>query len=220
MAPALGPHRSTIVAWLTADMSAPRKRWTPEKLNRFHGGDLADHRGYVVDVSTIAGALLGRKMSLKETARILGTEHQKLDVDLGRPIDGELLTYAMNDVQATCGIRGVAVPGILIDFLSQYPTVSTLMGAWRFHIASKIEAIDEPTSGVEALLARGTTDDVLDSALWQQLGAIVLIEPTASRLPTRAHFGEPKSGRRRGSGSTARTRNLALPIRADRLAQW
>lgn len=26
VAPALGPHRSTIVAWLTADLTAPRKQ--------------------------------------------------------------------------------------------------------------------------------------------------------------------------------------------------
>lgn len=259
-----------------------------EKLNREHGGNMADHRGYVVDVSTIAGAMLGRKLSLKRTAEILGTKHQKLDVDLGRAIDDELLRYAMNDVDVTwdcfvdlgaryealglvqtpiwriqseasigkahlremglvpwrqsqpdfpphllaglmesycggrveCGIRAVPVPGVLVDFTSQYPTVSTLMGTWRFHIATGIEAVEEPPDAVQTMLAAVTADDVLRPDFWRTLDAIVWLVPTTARLPTRADYTEPTASRRRRSGSAPTTRNLALPVRTDGLPQW
>jgi hypothetical protein len=261
---------------------------SPEKRNRLDGGDLEDHRGYVVDVSTIAGAMLGRKLSLAQVADTLGTEHRKLDVDLGGPIGPELLRYAMNDVWVTwdafqdlrgrfealalpqtplwrvhseasigkahlremglvpwrkaqpevpghllaailesyyggrveCGIRSVLVPGVLLDFTAQYPTVSTLMGMWRYHIARGIEATEEPPEQIVRMLHDVSVDRVLEPGFWRGLEALLLIDPQGSSLPTRAHVGVPRSRAARRGRTDPKARHLSLPRRADHVAQW
>jgi len=259
---------------------------TPEKRNRSRGGQMPDHRGYFVDASTVGGALLGRKLSLRTLAELLGTTHQKSAVDLAGPIDAPLLDYAANDVQVTwecfvalrdryaafgltetplwrlhseaslgkahlremgitpwramqpvfpsnhsaailetyyggrveCGVRAVAVPGCLVDFRSQYPTVSALMRMWPYHVATGIEAEEGDPAETQAWLDRVTVDDILEPAFWPGLHAIVLVDPAGCRLPTRAHFAPPRRTPRRRT--TSASRNVALPVRRDRTAQW
>jgi predicted nucleic acid-binding Zn ribbon protein len=259
---------------------------TPEERNRSRGGTAPDHRGYFVDVSTIGGALFGRKLSLGTLAELLGTEHRKSSVDFAGLVDAPLLDYAANDVQVTwecfvalrdryaafgltgtplwrlhseaslgkahlremgltpwramqpdfppdllaailetyyggrveCGIRGVAVPGVLVDFTSQYPTVSALMQMWPYHVATGIEAIEGDPAEVQARLDHVTVDDVLDPAFWPALHAIVLVDPAGCRLLTRAHFARPS--RTPGRRPRAASRNVALPIRRDHTPQW
>ena len=259
---------------------------SPEKRNRERGGNAADHRGYIVDVGTVAGALLGKKLTLKAIADLLGTAHRKSSVDFAGPIDAALLDYAMNDVQVTwecfvalrnryasfgltetplwrihseaslgkahlremgltpwravqpdfpkdlsaailetyyggrveCGIRAVAVPGVLVDFSSEYPTVSALMGMWPYHIATGVEAEEGDPAETQTWLERITVDDVLEPGFWPRLHAIVQVDPMGSRLPTRASYG-PVQRSRRHHGSRA-ARNVALPIRRDQTLQW
>ncbi|MHB8459730.1 MAG: hypothetical protein ACYDAK_02940 [Candidatus Limnocylindrales bacterium] len=259
---------------------------SPEKRNRKRGGKAPDHRGYVVDVATFGGALLGRKLSLRTLGELLGTEHQKSSVDFAGPIGDALLDYAANDVQVTwecfvalrdrydafgltrtppwrihseaslgkahlremgitpwramqpefpvdllaailenyyggrvaCGIRSMAVPVVLVDFASQYPTASTLMGMWPYHLATGVEFEEGDPAETQAWLERITVDDVLDPAFWSGLHAIVLVDPAGCRLPTRATYAPP---RRTGRGrSAAPSRNVALPVRRDHTAQW
>jgi hypothetical protein len=116
-----------------------------------------------------------------------------------------------------CGIRATPVPGMLLDFTSQYPTVSALMELWPYHVAGGIEATEEDPAAVQTWLEQLTVGDILNPATWPTLQAIVLVDPFGARMPTRAKYGrESKRDRRR----KAKNRNVALPIRADHQAQW
>jgi hypothetical protein len=68
--------------------------------NRARGGNIANHRGYFVDVATLAAALLSKKLSLAELAQLLGTATKKIDwPDHDTTVTAEYLEYAMNDAQ-------------------------------------------------------------------------------------------------------------------------
>jgi predicted nucleic acid-binding Zn ribbon protein len=116
-----------------------------------------------------------------------------------------------------CGIRALAVPGVLLDFASQYPTASALLGLWPYHVARGIEVADEDPSNVQSWLGRVTVDDILDPATWLTLHAIVEVDPNGSRLPTRAKYGRAANRTRR---TLTKSRNVALPVRVDHRTQW
>lgn len=90
--------------------------------------------------------------------------------------------------RAETRIRRHAVPGVLVDFASQYPTAYTLQGLWAFQIAESITWEWEIPTRVQALLDRVTVDDVLDPALWLELACLLVIKPDGDLLPTRAHY--------------------------------
>jgi hypothetical protein len=70
-----------------------------EARNNERGGDLAQHRGYFLDVLGVGPALFGQKLTLKALADKLGTEHRKLDTDEhGERITREYLEYLEGDV--------------------------------------------------------------------------------------------------------------------------
>lgn len=84
-------------------------------------------------------------------------------------------------------IRRVPVPIVLVDYLSMYPTVCTLMGLWRFLTSRRID-LEDGTDEVRALLAKTTLDDCLSPAFWPQLVGLVQILPEGDILPCRAPY--------------------------------
>ena len=84
--------------------TAPEGR-SPEARNKARGGKSQGvFRGHFVDVTTLAGALLGSKPTLAKLANTLGVAEGKINIDadlLGAPISVELLDYAIRDVQVT-----------------------------------------------------------------------------------------------------------------------
>jgi hypothetical protein len=63
---------------------------------------VAPHRGYFVDVKTLAAALTSSSHSLSSLANFLGTAHRKLETeDHGGPLTEEYVRYAGQDVQVT-----------------------------------------------------------------------------------------------------------------------
>jgi hypothetical protein len=73
-----------------------------EKRNREQGGNMADHRGYFVDVLGLGAALLGETKTLGRLADDLDTPTRKQDVDRhGEPLTVEYLDYLVCDVQVT-----------------------------------------------------------------------------------------------------------------------
>ena len=90
--------------------------------------------------------------------------------------------------RAECRIRNTAVPIVLLDFLSMYPTVNALMDNWRLLIAHRIE-IEDATADVRALLARMSLDVVLTPETWRGFCTLVEIIPHGDRLPVRAQYG-------------------------------
>jgi hypothetical protein len=73
-----------------------------ETRNRERGGTAASNRGYFVDVSVAAGALLGQRYKLGRLAEVLNTEHRKLEIETyDTAITSEFLDYLCLDVQVT-----------------------------------------------------------------------------------------------------------------------
>ena len=77
------------------------------------------------------------------------------------------------------------------DFLSMYPTVCTLMGLWRFVIATGMTWRDG-TEQVRTFLAQITPDALQDPSTWRNLTTLVQIEPDADVLPVRARYEDDR----------------------------
>ncbi len=78
---------------------------------------------------------------------------------------------------------------MLCDFLSMYPTVCTLMGLWRFVIATGMtwrDSTDETRSFLDSIdLATLQSQDV-----WQHLTTLVRVQPDGDIFPVRADYAE------------------------------
>lgn len=85
-------------------------------------------------------------------------------------------------------IRKVPVPVVYTDFLSMYPTVNSLMGLWRFVVASKIEVRRNCIEEVNAFLRGVTASKLFEQEIWQSLTAFVKVVPDGDILPTRAKY--------------------------------
>lgn len=90
-------------------------------------------------------------------------------------------------------IRHTSVPIVYTDFLSQYPTVNTLLGLWRVLTAKKIR-VREATPDVEKFLKSVDVNQLLDPKTWPKLNFFALIQPDGDVLPVRAVYGENRVG--------------------------
>ncbi len=91
----LNSRASLIQFTIPAEQRTVRSR-------RKQGLEAPPHRGYFLDVKTLACALLSRSWSLKTLARHLDTEHQKLEIERhGVKLSNSYIKYAMADVQVT-----------------------------------------------------------------------------------------------------------------------
>jgi hypothetical protein len=125
-----------------------------------------------------------------------------------------------------CAIRRLPLPGVYVDFTSEYPTVSVLQGLYRFHIAEHVDYQREDPQRVRGLLNGLTVDDVLDPVFWaRELNALVLTAPNGDRLPSRVKYNTRGRNRadetgRRGTRKTAGSYNVAVPYRHGGPPQW
>jgi hypothetical protein len=94
--------------------------------------------------------------------------------------------------RSECRIRNAAVPIVLLDFLSMYPTVNALMGNWALLTAQRIER-EDATAEVRQLLASMTIERALCPQTWRDFCTLVRIIPRGDRLPVRAEYA-PGSG--------------------------
>jgi hypothetical protein len=120
--------------------------------------------------------------------------------------------------RAECLIRRVPVPGVYVDFTSQYPTVFALQGLQRFLTAERVEWAAEDPAKVQQLLDTITVDDALDPALWPRLDALVLVAPDGDRLPTRGRYARAQT--RRSDRKPNRAYNVGVPYRTGGAPQW
>jgi hypothetical protein len=86
--------------------------------------------------------------------------------------------------RAEIRIRQTSIPIVYTDFLSQYPTVNTLLGLWRLLIAKKIR-VREATRDVRTLLKMVDVGQLLDPKTWPKLNFFALVHPDGGVLPVR-----------------------------------
>src|SRR5207237_187516 len=134
-----------------------------EARNREKGGNARNHRGYIVDVATLAKSLLGGRWSLNTLADTLATKHRNHAVDA--PGVGSRCMAPCYGRGSESGIRRVLIPGVYLDFASQYPTVFVLQRLWRFLIARGVAWKREDPRTVQALLDTVSVHDVLNPKL-------------------------------------------------------
>lgn len=78
---------------------------------------------------------------------------------------------------------------VLCDFLSMYPTACTLMGLWRYVIATGMTWRDD-TKRVRAFLNAMTLDDLQKPEAWKILNALVRVQAEWDIVPVRAQYSE------------------------------
>ena len=249
----------------------------PEARNRENGGAADNHRGYVIDVATLAKSLLGGRWSLEKLAKTLKTDHQKQEVERhGYEITAEYLDYVRADVQVTwecysklnerystyalttpahrvfseasigkahlqeiglmswrecqpdvpgeitaaimetyyggrseCGIRRVAIPGVYLDFTSQYPTVFVLQGLWQFLTSRGITWTREDPAIVQRQLDTITVKGVLIPTL----GEVSTPSCSSSQTQTGCRHALPT-----GQAAAGHSRSAARPAAAAPLS--
>lgn len=104
----------------------------------------------------------------------------------------DVLGYAMSGFfggRAECRIRRVPVPVALVDFMSMYPLVDTLLDLYQHQIAEHLE-VEDATEKVQKMLDAVTLNDCFDGQFWSQLVGFALVEPDGDVLPVRAPFNE------------------------------
>jgi len=95
--------------------------------------------------------------------------------------------------RAEIRIRHTPVPVVYTDFLSQYPTVNTLLGLWPVLIAKRLR-VREATRDVNAFLKEVDVDQLLDPKTWPKLCFFALIRPDGDILPVRTVYGDNRAG--------------------------
>ena len=102
------------------------------------------------------------------------------------------------------------------DFTSMYPSVSTLMGLWRFVIAKGVTWRDA-TNETRAFVGHISLADLQKPETWRRLHAIVQIEPDGDVLPVRAKYEyQPSPGDDRRKHYTIGLNYVS----SDRLLWW
>jgi len=95
--------------------------------------------------------------------------------------------------RAEIRIRHTSVPIVYADFLSQYPTVNSLLGLWHLLIAKKLR-VREAARDVETFLTSIDLNQLLDPKTWPKLNFFALIQPDGDILPVQAVYGESRVG--------------------------
>lgn len=115
-------------------------------------------------------------------------------------------------------LRRTPVPGVYLDFRSQYPTAFVLQRLWRYMICEAVDSTEVDPGAVREQLEALDIEAVLNPSLWPALDMLVLIDPDGDRLPTRARF--PRKPTREGILEPPRTLNVAVPYRSGGEPQW
>jgi hypothetical protein len=89
--------------------------------------------------------------------------------------------------RAECRIRHTPVPIVYTDFLSEYPTVNTLMGLWSLLTAERLSTKDA-TEEVRTLLATFTPEMAFEQDFWKTLTFYALVQPSGDVLPVRTTY--------------------------------
>ena len=139
-----------------------------------HQIDLAPDKAY--SPASIAKAYL-EAMNIARPAKHFNANNKELGVAMQAYYGG----------RAECRIRKTAVPVVLTDFTSQYPTVNALLGNWNVLTADGI-TFEDCTNEANEMLAGLELDAVFDLSFWKRLSFFALIQPDNDILPVRTVY--------------------------------
>lgn len=139
-----------------------------------HPIDLRPDHAY--SPASIAKAYLGA-MNIARPAKHFNANDKELGIAMQAYYGG----------RAECRIRKTAVPVVLTDFTSQYPTVNALLGNWNVLTAHSI-TFEDCTSEVSKMLDGLELDATFYPSFWKQLSFFALVQPDGDVLPVRTVY--------------------------------
>jgi len=89
--------------------------------------------------------------------------------------------------RAECRIRNWEVPVLLVDFMSQYPTVNELLNNWSVLTARRV-TFPDATAEVRHFLSQITLERCFDPEVWAQFRFFALVEPDDDIFPVRTVY--------------------------------
>ena len=214
----------TLAAALTSrshtleSLSALLRVATPKKASEEHGGELSEEyvRYALRDVQTTWECfdVLRKRFLSFELGGATGLYDLYSEASLGKAylkamniqpwrgaqpdfppkLIGHMLS-AYYGGRSEVHIRRKIVPVIHCDFLSMYPTVCTLMGMWKFVIATGIEHGDD-TQAIRKLIAlprEELIDRLRHQDAWQDLAVMVQVRPDRDLFPVRAQYPDAET---------------------------
>ena len=131
--------------------------------------------------------------------------HPKKHFKVANKIHG-IAMQAYYGGRAECRIRKTAVPVILTDFTSQYPTVNALLGNWSVLKGHNIR-FKSCAGEVRTLLSKVKLEDAFDPTFWKRLSFFALVKPDNDILPVRTVYN-------------GRTKNIGLNYLSSKKPVW
>lgn len=111
-------------------------------------------------------------------------------------VDPQVFGYAMSSYfggRAECRIRRVPVPVVLVDYVSMYPTVNSLLDLFSLVAAKDIRVVDTTAEAV-GFLSGLAAEEMFRQERWRDLLFFAEIEPQGDILPVRARYDAARQG--------------------------
>jgi hypothetical protein len=147
---------------------------------------MKEYDAYDIDLDVCAAfssATLG-----KAALRQLGVKPHNLQEPGFDPHMKEALMSAYYGGRCELRYRKTSVCVTTLDFLSMYPTLSTLMKLWRYVTAKRIIQKRVSPKSVEQLIKGLTLERLTEKNLWPKLCMLVKIRPDGDCLPVRKAY--------------------------------
>ena len=127
----------------------------------------------------------------KEYLKQMGIKHfLEQNPDFSPEVLGYIMTTYFGG-RSEVRIRKKPVKVRYMDFASMYPSLFSLMDLWPFLTAERIECV-EATKEIRRLVEKADLQTLRDPTVWQQMVAIVQIQPDNDILPARAPYGDKR----------------------------
>lgn len=180
-----------------ATASLYRRVWA--ECRRHEGIDLQPHRLYSpAGIATAYYEAMGLARPLEKFTDLasweLGWPEGRESAPPPTPVSRRTLGRAMSaffGARAEGRLVRELVPVVVVDCVSEYPSVDAILGTWRMLIAARLEEADA-TEAVRALLAQERLEEqCLRRSFWSEHIGCTLVEidqPCDATLPARSHW--------------------------------
>jgi hypothetical protein len=118
-----------------------------------------------------------------------------------------------------CHIRRLPICGMLLDFLSEYPTSFVLQSLHPYLVAQGFDCHDIDVADLRSWITSLTLGDLFNHQTWKRLAVVVLVAPDRDLLPTRCNFKQPTATNDTTRDASA-TWTLGIQRRTSGPAQW
>jgi hypothetical protein len=174
----VGPLSSEYIAYADQDVETTWQCFKALR-DKYQGYQLSTPLYRILSEASLGKAYL-RQMGIRPW--------QKVQRDFPPELIGIIMSTYYGG-RAEVHFRRAIAQVLYCDFLSMYPTVCTLMGLFRYVIATGVDWT-ETTTRTQAWLDAVTEADFQKQLKWRQLTTLVQVQPDDEIFPVRAKYGE------------------------------